>query len=141
MKDEFALARYLLVSSKLNMSTVVDRCNKVNRLLRTIILILLALPVMAQECELYVTVLERCHPGSVLQNAVIKASNRAGQLIVSDMTNIQGSRRIVLPSNDEYTIQVAVDGYSPETLRIRNLCMKSSPHLIFYLFLAGVQSC
>lgn len=96
---------------------------------------------MAQECALYVSVQERCHPGSALANAIISASNQAGQLLVSDVTNIQGSRRIVLPSNDEYTIQVAVDGYSPETLRIRNLCMKPAPHLIFYLFMAGVKSC
>lgn len=103
--------------------------------------LLLAIPVTAQYCELYISVQQRCHPGSPLANVLITASNETGQLSAVDTTNLQGSRRIVLPGNDEFSIQVVTDGYRPETRKIKNLCLKSAPHLIFYLFFADMESC
>ena len=103
--------------------------------------LLLAMPATDQYCELYISVQQRCHPGFPLANVLITATNEAGQLLAVDVTNLQGSRRIVLPGNDEFSIHVVTDGYRPETLKIKNLCLKSAPLLLFYLYFTGMESC
>ena len=110
-------------------------------LLAAVVLVSLTLPVMAQECELYIAVQQRCFPMVVLRGALISAKNQAGEQVFSDITNIQGNQRIVVPGNEEYTIQVDANGYSPETKKARNLCLQVAPLLTFFLFPAGVNSC
>ncbi len=113
----------------------------VKQLIKVITLISLALPVVIQECELYISVQQRCFPGLCLQGANITASDRQKKLVFFDVTNIQGSRRIVLPGNEEYSIRVSADGYSPETIKVRNLCQQVVPHRVFYLFPADSSVC
>ena len=110
-------------------------------LLAVLVLGSLAPPVMAQECELYIGVQQRCFPWAALSGATIAATSRTGQPVFTDITNLQGFRRIVLTGNDEYTIQISADGYSPETKRTRNLCLRMQPLLTFFLFPAGVTIC
>ncbi|MEI6208167.1 MAG: hypothetical protein WCP20_15410 [Desulfuromonadales bacterium] len=104
-------------------------------------LVSLALPVMAQDCELYISVQQRCFPGIVLSGAFISATNRAGQVVFTDITNMQGCRRIVLSGNDEYTIKITTGIYAPEIQKIKDLCLKVEPQLMFFLFPAGVVEC
>jgi hypothetical protein len=112
-----------------------------NCLFAVLALLSLAVPVLAQDCELYIGVQQRCFPWLVLSGAIISASSRTGQLVFTDVTNLQGSRRIVLPENDEYTIQISAGGYSPETKKIKNLCLQMQPLLRFFLFPVGVIEC
>jgi ribosomal protein L28 len=113
----------------------------VKQLIKVITLISLALPVVIQECELYISVQQRCFPGLCLQGANITASDRQKKQVFFDVTNIQGSRRIVLPDNEEYSIRVSADGYKPETIKVKNLCQQRDPLLLFYLFPAETTVC
>jgi hypothetical protein len=112
-----------------------------NFLLAVLALVTMALPVMAQDCELYIVAQQRCFPWAVLSGAIISASSRVGQSVFTDVTNIQGCRRIVLAGNDEYTIQISANGYSPETKKIKNLCLQMQPLLTFALFPVDIANC
>ncbi len=112
-----------------------------NLLAAALTLASLALPVLIQECELYITVQQRCFPGLCLPGATISASDRQKKQVFTDVTNIQGSRRIVLSGNEEYSIRVSADGYSPETVIVRNLCQQMEPLLLFFLFPADTTAC
>jgi hypothetical protein len=91
--------------------------NMFNRLAALLSLASLALPVVIQECELYISVQQRCFPGASLAGATISVFNPLGKPVFNDVTNIQGSRRVVMPDNEEYTVQITADGYSPENGR------------------------
>ncbi|MDA8431146.1 MAG: carboxypeptidase-like regulatory domain-containing protein [Geobacteraceae bacterium] len=100
-----------------------------------------AQPGVAQECEVYISVQQRCFPNAALPGATISVSNQLKKPVFSDVTNIQGSRRIVVPGNEEYTIKITADGYSPDTKTIRNACPQPAPVRMFFLFPAGSSSC
>jgi ribosomal protein L28 len=76
-----------------------------------------------------------------MPGANISASDRQKKQVFFDVTNLQGSRRIVLPGNEEYSIHVSADGYRPETIKIRNLCQQRDPLLLFFLFPADTTVC
>jgi ribosomal protein L28 len=113
----------------------------VNMVTAVLALVSLALPVVTQECELYISVQQRCFPGLSLPGANISASDRLKKQVFFDVTNIQGSRRIVLPDNEEYSIRVSADGFSPETIKVRNLCQQLDPLLLFFLFPEDTTVC
>jgi ribosomal protein L28 len=113
----------------------------VNWLATALSMFSLALPVVIQDCELYITVQQRCFPGLCMPGANISASDRQKKQVFFDVTNIQGSRRIVLSGNEEYSIRVSADGYSPETIKVRNLCQQRDPLLLFFLFPANATTC
>jgi ribosomal protein L28 len=113
----------------------------VNQVTKVLALISLALPVVIQECELYITVQQRCFPGLCIPGANISASDRQKKQVFFDVANIQGSRRIVLSGNEEYSIRVSSDGYRPETIKVKNLCQQLDPLLLFFLFPTDTTVC